>query len=502
MKKTIEEILHRHGPMTSSALREKLIATGITEVNARQRISRAEGDVQRFTHFYLPKKEAFLYLTKDYNSRQYWNALLESHANARTVYAHTFFALRPYQGAIPAYLFSKVSGSPDKLKGQIASSRLETQLIKGSVLRKETDVVLGECLVTYINDLNGVTDTRHIRSQLLVEDILIKGVADWVRYNGLGSFHKIQVRNSQNMPSFSHHHWDLCAPSYILPIAAVQKNGMNNGFFVADIIYGDLDSKSIQAYLTKVQRCRNMRNTRPFLAMLIAERFDKEGFHLAKQAGVMATTVSNLLGKDISALLSSLLNTLNRAGAIAAANPEKINELFKGLTRIEGAAINIRGVMFEMLVGHIVLKTQNVSTVDLNKQISTEAGKAEIDVIGFRAEAEIKCYECKGYEVKRLITVEMIEKWIDRIQRIRKYYNQIQVYRDRKMTFSFWTSSDFEPEALECLLYHKQRNTKFSLDWKNGSDILAIVKEDKLNSIADVLQEHYLRHPLAPEADS
>ncbi|MBM3074210.1 hypothetical protein [Lelliottia sp. RWM.1] len=152
MKKTIEEVLHRYGPMTSSALREKLIATGITEVNARQRISRAGGDVQRFTHFYLPKKEAFLYLTKDYNSRQYWNALLESHANARTVYAHTYFALRPYQGAIPAYLFSKVSGSPDKLKGQIASSRLETQLIKGSVLRKETDVVLGECLVTYINE--------------------------------------------------------------------------------------------------------------------------------------------------------------------------------------------------------------------------------------------------------------------------------------------------------------------------------------------------------------
>ncbi|ENF1950572.1 hypothetical protein ABQK02_003802 [Salmonella enterica subsp. enterica] len=501
MKKTIEEVLHRYGPMTSSALREKLIATGITEVNARQRISRAGGDVQRFTHFYLPKKEAFLYLTKDYNSRQYWNALLESHTNARTVYAHTYFALRPYQGAIPAYLFSKVSGSPDKLKGQIASSRLETQLIKGSVLRKETDVVLGDCLVTYINDLNGVTDTRHVRSQLLVEDILIKGVADWVRCNGLGSFNKIQVRNSQNMPSFSHHHWDLCAPSYVLPIAAVKKNGMNNGFFVADIIYGDLDSKSILAYLTKVQRCRNMRNTRPFLAMLIAERFDKEGFRLAKQAGVMATTVSNLLGKDISTLLSSLLNTLNRAGAIAAANPEKINELFKGLTRIEGAAINIRGVMFEMLVGHIVLKTQNVSTVDLNKQISTEAGKAEIDVIGFRAEAEIKCYECKGYEVKRLITVEMIEKWIDRVQRIRKYYSQIQVYRDRKMTFSFWTSSDFEPKALECLLYHKQRNTKITLDWKNGREILAIVKEDKLNSIADVLQEHYLRHPLAPETD-
>lgn len=501
MKPTIEVILKLHGPMTSSALREKLIATGITEVNARQRISRAGGDVQRFTHFSLPKKEAFLYLTKDYNTYRYWTALLESHANARTTYAHTYFALRPYHGAIPAYLFGKVSGSPDKLKGQIVSSRLEAQLINGSVLHKQIDAVLGECLVTYINHLNGVTDIQHVRSQLLVEDILIKGVADWVRKNGLGSFNKVQVRNAEKMPSFNHHDWDLCAPSYIMPIAIGHKDGTNNGFIVADIIYGDLDSKSMQAFLAKVQRCRNMRNTRPFLAMLIAERFDKESFSLAKRAGVMATTVSNLLGQDISALLSSLLNTLNRAGAIAAANPEKINELFKGLTRIEGAAINIRGVMFEMLVGHIVLKTQNVSTVDLNKQISTDSGKAEVDVIGFRSEAEIKCYECKGYEVKRLITAEMIDKWMDRVQRIRKYYNQNQVYRERKMTFAFWTSSDFEPDAVDRLLYHKQRNTKIALDWKNGRDILKIVKEDNLNSIADVLQEHYLRHPLAPEPE-
>ncbi|EOZ4596639.1 hypothetical protein [Morganella morganii] len=501
MIKTIEEILQCYGPMASSVLREKLIAAGLTEVNARQRISRAGGDVQRFTHFSLPKKEAFLYLKKDYNSPKYWDALLESHANARTVYAHTVFALHPYQGVIPTYLFSKVSGSPDKLKGQIASSRLEMQLLKGLVLRKDTDPVLGEYYVIYINGLNDLLDTRHIRSQLLVEDILIKGVADWVRHNGLGSFNKVQVRNSQNMPSFSHHYWDLCAPSYIMPIASVQKNGINNGFIVADIIYGELDSKSIQAYITKVQRCRNMRNTRPFLAMLIADRFDQESFRLARQAGVMVTTVSNLLGQDISALLSSLLNTLNRASAIAAANPEKINELFKGLTKIEGAAINIRGVMFEMLVGHIVLKTQNVSTVDLNKQISTDTGKAEIDVIGFRGEAEIKFYECKGYEVKRLITVEMIEKWIERIQRIRKYFSQIPIYRERKMIFSFWTSSDFSPEALECLLYHKKRNVKILLDWKNGREILGIVKEDKLNSIADVLQEHYLRHPLASESN-
>jgi len=240
-----------------------------------------------------------------------------------------------------------------------------------------------------------------------------------------------------------------------------------------------------------------MRNTRPFLAILVADSFEAEAQKQAKNAGVMITTVKNFLGIDIAELMNSLLSTLNRAGAIAAANPDKIDQLFRGLQRIEGAAINIRGAMFEMLVGHMVLKTQNVSTIDLNKKITDDGKKAEIDVIGYRSEAEIKCYECKGYEVRRLIDAALIERWFIQIQLIRRFFQNSEVYRDRKLTFEFWTSSDFTPDALALMKEFKLRNKRLNIAWKNGEQLITIAREDRLTSIVTVLNDHYVKHPLA-----
>lgn len=466
---------------------------------ARQRLSRAGGDVIRFHHFPLPKREAFLYVANDFNSKIFWNRLLKAHTDAHTVYAHAFHALRAYRGAIPSYLLAKISGSPIRLSKHVPVATLEAQMIGGGLLRREHDEVIGDCLVSHVHLHEGVKKTSDVRSQLLVEDILIKGVTDWLRKNGLASFNKIKVRNPVEMPVFCHHHWDITAPSYLRPLAVANNGDTDNGFVVADIIFGDVTEKGIRGFIGKVNRCRNMRNTRPFLAILVADSFEIEAQKLAKNAGIMITTVRNFLGGDIADLMNSLLSTLNRAGAIAAANPDKINKLFKGLQRIEGAAINIRGAMFEMLVGHMVLKTQNVSTIDLNKKIAADGHKAEIDVIGYRNEVEIKCYECKGYEVRRLIDVKMIERWLTQVQLIRRYFQSNEIYRDRKLTFAYWTSSSFTPEATDLLVQFQERNKRLSIEWKTGEEIINLAREDKLTSIVTILNDHYARHPLAED---
>lgn len=499
MKFDIETYLFTRGPMTSSALKKVLMDIGMSDEAARQRISRVGGEVMRFRYFPLPKRESFLYVAKDFNSRQFWNRLLSAHIEANTVYAHTFFAMRAYQGVIPAYLLAKVSGSPVRLSKHVPVSVLEEQMVKGELLRREHDRVLGECLVTHVHLHDGSHSTEQVRNQLLVEDIIIKGVSEWLKKNGLASFNKIESRCPEKMPVFSNHHWDITAPSYLQPLAIPYNGEINNGFVVADIVFGDISVDGINGFISKVKRCRNLRNIRPFLAILVADSFDKEAMRLAKNSGIMVTTVNNFLGSDIGSLMNSLLSTLNRAGAIAAANPEKINKLLNDLNRIEGAAINVRGAMFEMLVGHMVLKTQNVSTIDLNKKIHIEGKKAEIDVIAFRSEVEIKCYECKGYEVRRLIDREMIMRWIVQVQLMRRYFSSNEVYRNRKLTFEYWTSSDFSPEAIEELAEFKQRNNKITINWKNGSDILSIARDDNLTSIVNTLNDHYLKHPLSQD---
>lgn len=499
MKVDIEGLLYTHGPMASSKMKEILIKKGLSEEAARQRISRAGENIMRFPHMPLPKREAFLYLNKDYNTRNFWNALLSAHSEARSVYANTFFALRAYQGVIPAYLLAKVSGAPVKLTKHVPVKLLKDQMVRGELIRRDKDDALGACLISYVHLHEGHKSPRDVRGQLLIEEILIKGVSEWLRKNGMASFNKVQVRNPEKMPDFSHHHWDITAPSYIRPISTVANQDTQNGFVVADIVYANITEEGIQAFIAKVNRCRSLRNSRPFMAMLIAASFDNESILLARNAGVVLTTVNNFLGTDIAHLLDSLLSTLARAARVAAANPGKINELLKGINRIEGAAINLRGVMFEMLACHVVLKTQNVSNVDMNKVVTHENESAEIDVIGFRHEVEIKCYECKGYEVRRHITVDMVEKWFDRVQRIRRFYQNSEAYRDRKLTFEYWTSSTFTPEAEEKLKAFRDKNQRISVDWKDGQQILQIARQDRLNTIVDALNEHYFKHPLGKD---
>ncbi|KII71046.1 hypothetical protein RF11_02678 [Thelohanellus kitauei] len=477
MKFDIESYLLTNGPTPSSVIKKLMMDRGMSDEAARQRLSRTGTKVMRFTHFPLPKREAFMYLAKDFNTTAFWNRLLKAHSEAKT---------------------SLLRGDPVLPAGQSVwkpGASEET----GGLLRREYDEILGDCLVSHVNFLEGVKETAGVRNQLLVEDILIKGVADWLRKNSFASYNKITVRNKNEMPTFCHHHWDISAPSYLRPLAVINKGDTENGFVVADVVFSEATELKIRGFIAKVNRCRNMQKTRPFLAMLVADSFDADAQKLAKNAGIMITTVKNFLGSDIAELMSNLLTTLNRAAAVAAVDPERINRLFNGLSRIEGAAINIRGAMFEMLVGHMAIKTQNVQTIDLNKKITFDGKSAEIDVIGHRAEAEIKCFECKGYEVKRLIDVSLIERWITQVQLIRRYFQNSEVYRDRKLTFAYWTSSSFTSEAEQLLQDFQDRNKRLKIEWKTGEQIIKIAREDKLTSIVTVLNDHYAKHPLSDD---
>ena len=77
-------------------------------------------------------------------------------------------------------------------------------------------------------------------------------------------------------------------------------------------------------------------------------------------------TPGTLFGRDVAAGLAALLHTLTKAAAIAAQRPEAIGELFDKLGAIEGASANLRGALFEMLVGHCVMKIDDGS-IDIGK---------------------------------------------------------------------------------------------------------------------------------------
>jgi len=93
----------------------------------------------------------------------------------------------------------------------------------------------------------------------------------------------------------------------------------------------------------------------------------------------------------------------------------------------------------------------------------------------------------------------LIDKWFERVQRIRKFYKNSDVYRDRKLTLEYWTSSTYTPEAEEKLKAFRDKNNRIKVDWKDGLQILEIAPQDRLTTITEKLNEHYFKHPLSKD---
>ena len=51
---SIEHLLNINGPTSSSKIKDKLLAEGLTDEAARQRISRSRGNVKRLTTILVP----------------------------------------------------------------------------------------------------------------------------------------------------------------------------------------------------------------------------------------------------------------------------------------------------------------------------------------------------------------------------------------------------------------------------------------------------------------
>ena len=58
-------------------------------------------------------------------------------------------------------------------------------------------------------------------------------------------------------------------------------------------------------------------------------------------------------------------------------------------------------------------------------------------------------------------------------------------------TSEFWTTSSFKPEAIDYLEKIKASVRKYTVDYKAYNGVLAMAKNENLNSIHALLLEHY-----------
>lgn len=487
---SIEALLEKFGPMLSSKLAKRL--GNIEPAAARKRIQRSS--VHRAAVSF-PHNDRFLYLQSQFGTEKYFERLAAAMAESRSIFGVALSSIAARGGIVPFSHFATVSGSPERLKKHLSTESVLVALEKLQVLRRLPSGA-GDLLVLRGHSIASVMS--RLRARMVVEEILIGHLAEWLRKTGLGSWGQVATRGGKKPPKFGQFYWDITVPSYIGPFKGFVGNKVKPGFIVADVILGStIDQLQAEYFIRKCNISRQQKGLRPFLAILLATGFSKEAFNLGRKHGLLFVTPQTLFGQDVARVLSELLSTLTNAAAAAAKRPELVEELFKKLSAIEGAAGNLRGPLFELIVGHCV-HAHEAGSIDIGRLAtdSKTGDMAEIDVLLVKGQIEVRAYECRGKLSNNTINEAEAKKWLEeKVPIIRSWL--LARFPNSAQTFELWTTGKFSAGAAAYLVERAKKTNKYRIAWKDGTGVLAYVAKTKATSLMRTLKEHYFRHPLA-----
>ncbi|MCA0044665.1 hypothetical protein [Celeribacter litoreus] len=495
MTNDISNYLLKNGPKLTSDILRYLEETGLSPDTARQRLKRRPTSIKALSGLSFPKNARFYFHEAHFGTHWYWDGLYDALTGGSPTYGPAIAGMIAKGGIIPKDFFPIISGAPLKQKKKTGSDAVLARL-KGIGFLTEFNV--GETPVVAFHHHSGFpVDLDSYAAQLTVQRVLLDTVADWARKLGMVSYNKVAIRErSQALPQFGTHAFDLVAPSYLTPMVRYADGKPKPGFLVADVYLGELNKATAQAFLRKCESSRAMRRLPPFLPVLIADGFHPDAFHELRSNGIIATKPSALFGRDVARGLAGLLETLRNASAIAAKNPEVIETLFSQLGHIEGAAGNLRGALFELIVGHIAT-LQGGGSIDIGKKVVIDTTERyEVDVFCVSAET-VRLIECKGYAPTHRVDAEELEAWIrTKARRLNKHFRAQETLQNRVFSFEFWTSGGFTKEALQLAETVSNETKRYSVKLVAGPDVRSLITKVNAKGLGKVFDEHYAKHPI------
>lgn len=497
----IEMLLRQTGPCLSTELARLLVEQyGLTAEAARKRISRQPASVKRLAYLKFPRNARFVYLQDQYGSPWFWEALVKALFETSPAYGGAIAALRQRGSLIPKSHFFIACGSPLAQRGHLSPQTVLDRLAQARLL-EEIDVPgIGPC-VARAQEISFYAELiPDMQARLVVEDIMLKAVRSWGRSLGLISYDKAKIRGEETtFPQVGTFAWDLSAPSYLGGLIERSANGKPKpGFFVCDIVLNhEITVDGIAPFLQKCRTLRSLKRIGRCIQLFIGEKYSKEAFRLAKEQGIMPGTPATLFGEEIAASLRRLSEVLQQAAGIQ--NLTVFDELFNGLSRIEGAAANLRGALFEFWVAEVVRQTFGAHIL-MNRHFVDAAGKAEVDVQASVASRQVRFYECKGYQPGGLIPDDEVDRWLEkRIPMVYKVAQTSPDWKGREFHFEFWTTGRLSDTSIAKIDKAKAtvRPGRYTLDYCDADGLTTIAKATNDKALIYALRQHFLDHPMA-----
>ncbi|MDO9461971.1 MAG: hypothetical protein Q7N95_17880 [Alphaproteobacteria bacterium] len=500
MNNGIVSLLRRIGPALTTELIAEMAKDGISATAARQRIARSRGEVTRLAGLRFTQNARFVYLPDQFGDQAYWAAIERVFRSHGASYWGAVVGMKARGGLYPRKFFASVCGCPNSRKRQLSPNRVFERLSAINLLEEIEDNSTGDKLVKFRPHVYGADPLATVRARLIAEDVILHGMKEWCRRVGFGSFDLVRIRGDENPPVVSSITWDMSAPSYARPLVRAVGAGLKPGFIVCDVnLRGALDEDDVKLFVRKHDMASGPSEVAPIMPFLLADGFTSAGFNFARQKGVLATTVSHLFGEDVATALRDLIGLLTDMGAKVSVDPEHIERVLTSLTRIEGAANNLRGALFELVVGNLVKDVEGGCMQAGRKWTENETQRsAEIDVLLDRPENRgVLVIECKSKIPGSRVNLEEVQKWRDdRVPLLHRILRDNLRYSDKPLTFELWTNGPLGADVLSWLNSLPVPDD-YTVGWKDGEGMKVYAAKAQSPSIRKILNEHYFRHPLA-----
>lgn len=483
---TVEEILRQLGPSRATEVAAVLLSEGLTSESARQRVSRAKYPVRRL-NLNLPNKERFLFLDIQAETREFVDRLLYVLEQTGNAHGRALAGLVARDGVVSTRFFPIASGlAVQDAKGQLRHDVVERNLLEWGLVQRLTDV---EGDLICLNDVKGLANRR--RATLLTEDIVLGLIRSWLIRTGWSSSERVEVRSPVCIPQYGQFAWDIVGPSYLAGIRREVARKVENGFIVGDVILGrQLSMRDLMPFFKKWD-CLSAQHRRPRLQpMIIAENFAEDALKALRKRGTLIAIPETVFGEQVARDIREIRNAIENAAAAIVKDPDSLFELFRRMLKLEGASLNLRGVLLELIVAHLY-KCQGYE-IDIRQKIKTnDATSAEIDVKA-RNHREVVCCECKGKAASGLVDAKEIVDWLNRVlPRIKEwmtYHTSLPAIR----RFEFYSSTGYTDDAMEEIQKAEVKYKKVSVKFYCGKDILDKLSHFNQSSIIEIFREQFL----------
>lgn len=503
MSDSIAELLKELGPCVSGKLVEAIAARHqLRPEAARQRLSRSKA-VKRLAYIRFPKNARFVYLQSDYGSPTFWGALARALLEETSAYGGAIAALLARRGMIPLAHFVIACGAPIAQKRHLSARFVREHLERAGLVQTVTLPGLGACVQLSQQAFPEGWEISRIRGRIHAEDVLLLAVRDWLRKLSMVSYDAVKVRSLDadgEQPRVGTFNWDLSGPSYLAPLADWSVGGVRRpGFVVCDVLLGHpIQAQELRPFISKCEALRSLKNVASCLQIFVADGYTKEALQLAKEKGIVPASPEALFGTEVAEALRQLESLLQEA-YVNSGSVERIAEIFKRLSTIEGVATNLRGDLFEYIVADLVRRSSVVSDVRLNEVVADDQGRsAEVDVLAIRSGSSIRFIECKGYKPGGQIPDEMVRRWLeDRLPVIRSAAKANRFWRREAFIFELWTSGTLSDAAQQMVdKAQKVNEGKYTVKVVTQEELKAISREFGDKALQETMDEHFFEHPL------